>query len=276
MNKSRFHTLPLLVLLTGCNLFGAIDKPSGDAQLLAGARACLDSGDYVCARERYNALSSSMNDIRLSELAFTTMAESQVFSIRDLIDTLGSNRGDGKTFARLAEVIAARGQSAASVRGTLQSTYASASGIGSTELRAFTQFLVALSTFNQVLSSAVGADGLLTPNDIAGTSTTTGASNPCIVAAGTCNADPACAASAGISNTVGDVTDLSTASGWTGAASMGKLQAAASDASIALGNLGGSSSLQGILNSMKELDDLLGAAATDGCKRQVIIQILFP
>ena len=36
----------IALLNSGCNLFGGIDTPSGDAQLLSAARACFDQGDF--------------------------------------------------------------------------------------------------------------------------------------------------------------------------------------------------------------------------------------
>jgi hypothetical protein len=60
----------LLIGLSGCNLFGGIDSPSGDAQIASAARACLDQGDYACALSNYQKLSSADSDITNSESAY--------------------------------------------------------------------------------------------------------------------------------------------------------------------------------------------------------------
>jgi hypothetical protein len=60
--------------LTSCNLWGGIDKPSGDAQLLSAARAAFDNGDFAKALNYYQQLSASDNDVKLAESAFVNLA----------------------------------------------------------------------------------------------------------------------------------------------------------------------------------------------------------
>ena len=75
--------LSLACLLTACNLYGGLSKPANDEQYLVAARACLDRGDYACAKENYQALSTNYNDVRISETGLTTLAETRIFSISD-------------------------------------------------------------------------------------------------------------------------------------------------------------------------------------------------
>jgi hypothetical protein len=278
MTKTFLWIAPLLFSLTACNLYSSMDKPSSDPQRLSAARACLDRADYVCAREQYTALSTNYNDVKLSELALTTMAENQVFSIRDLIDTLGSNRGGASSFALLAETMASRGKTAGSITAALQTSYASLAPITNTDLKAFIQFLTAYAAFNQVMSAAVGADGKLTASDIVLTPAT------CRVATGvTCGTEPACGSPVGsgmVDNTgLGtEPTTFTTAANWGTGASLQKLRLtaiASGDALDALGN----SSYSGILDVMKQLQtipDPTGGAGSAQCTRWAILTTLFP
>jgi len=262
----------MISLLSACNLYSSVDKPKGDPQLLSAARACLDRGDYECAKEYYNQLSDSENDTKLSELAFTEMAETDAFSIRDLITSLGSDRGGGNSFLKIAELMAGRGKTDGDTRAILQSAYASVGGIQNTDLKSFMQFITALGMFNEVLANAVGPDGVLTASDLA--------QNPsaCILGGA-----PACASSSDCDNPgtnlvntiVGDVTSLDSGD-WTSGASLAKLQFAAAAAADALGNLSGSNSYEGILDTMNQLDDLnLPQYSVANCKRMLLLTTLF-
>jgi hypothetical protein len=273
MIQNRLFIFPLVALLTSCNLYGGIDKPKGDAQLLSAARGCLDRGDYVCAKEYYQALSSAQNDVKLSELSLTTMAENNAFSIKDLISSLGNSRGGGASFAMLSETMAARGKTDGATRSLLQQSFASVSGIQNSDLKAFMQFLTALATFNQVLSSAVGADGILTGDDI------TNSASGCIAAgAGGCAAAAACGIPSGsalLNSTGAEVTDMSSNTNWNSPPTLEKLRQSANSAATALSALG-NTSYQGILDIMNQLNNLPDPSIAASCTRYVILTTLFP
>ena len=58
--------------LTSCNLYGGIDHPSGDLQLISAARAAFNQGDYATALSYYQQVSNNSSDIELSESAYVT------------------------------------------------------------------------------------------------------------------------------------------------------------------------------------------------------------
>lgn len=153
--------------MSSCNLWGGIDSPSGDAQLISAARGAFDNGDYVKALEYYQQLSSNNADIRISETALVTMAQEGIFSVQDLVASLGDGRGNGNSLVTIANSIAARGKTAASFRTTLDQQFVNAGAIVNTHLRAYTRFLIAMAMTTQVLASGVGADGVLTAEDLA-------------------------------------------------------------------------------------------------------------
>jgi len=261
----------MISLLSGCNLYSGVDKPKGDPQLLSAARACLDRGDYECAKEYYNQLSDGENDTKLSELAFTEMAETDAFSIRDLITSLGSDRGGGNSFLKIAELMASRGKTDGNTRAILQSAYASVGGIQNTDLKSFMQFITALGMFNEVLANAVGTDGVLTASDLAQNPTA------CASAGAGCALSTDCnnSVGAGIDDGTGEVTSLDSGD-WTSNATLTKLQVAAAAASDALANLSGNNNYEGILETMNQLDDLnLPANSNARCKRMVLLTTLF-
>lgn len=262
--------------LSSCNLLAFMDKPSGDIQLLEAARLCLDKGDYTCARDYYQALSNSYADVKISETSLTTLAENNIFFMSDLFDALGSGAGGPKSLISLAELAASRGKTNATTRTTIQTIFQNESAITDVTLRAYSQLISSLSMFNSILAAAVGANGKLEPGNIA--------SNPSTCAAGltTCSQASLCVCAA---CGVGNVTTLTADAGgtdaavtmdssalWTSDPSYNKLSAAASKADAAITTL--TSTGGGMLASLQQLS-ALGPLGTN-CKRQVLIQILFP
>lgn len=71
---SRLSIGASVFLFSSCfslNVFQPFDHPTSDPQLTEAARACLDKGDYSCALQDYEKLSSSSSDVANSEEAFT-------------------------------------------------------------------------------------------------------------------------------------------------------------------------------------------------------------
>src|SRR4051794_31520633 len=98
-------------MLSGCNFFSPLDKPSGDEQLLAAARACFDHGDYECASKYYGELSSSASDQAVSETAFELLAQSGATSSVFIKAVLDGDGNGGKIVTKLANsLISSAGQ----------------------------------------------------------------------------------------------------------------------------------------------------------------------
>jgi hypothetical protein len=240
-------------LLTGCNLFGGLSNPSNDAQYLVAARACLDHGDYDCAFENYKKLSSAYSDTAIAETSLTTLAEQKIFSISDLIGSLGDNLGSAASFAILAEGMAKKSITSGTYRNTIKTIYDNNGAIVDSHLKAFSRFLNALAMFNEVLANAVGADGRLTASDLV--------SVPSCVQ----SAPLTCTAPAGTALTYdgADTTDFtSSAATWAGAATIQKLLAAATETSTQYVALGGHANDQGILNTINLIKALSGSEGT--------------
>lgn len=271
MKNSLFVVLAL-PFIASCNMFEFMDSPSGDAQLTSAARACLDEGKFECAREYYNQLSNSAADVKFSELGLTRLAEAQVFSISDLITTLGSGRGGGNTFTLLANMLATRNKDDAATRVLIQEIYASADSIGSSSLRGYIKFVSAMTMFNSILAYAANGDGEVIGNDLVQNA------DACLNAGlGGCMGTTACdQSSSGLLNNSGsDPTDLATATNWDAEPTLVHLEKASAAADAAMQEMTGSSSgFSGLLGAMNELGNLPGPGQ-ERCKRQVIVQTLF-
>lgn len=88
----RIWLLLLALLVSGCNLYGGIDSPSGDSQLTSAARSCLDQNDYACAMKYYQQLSSAYSDIKNSETAYVVFDQQGA-----TIQAFAAGFGNGKS-----------------------------------------------------------------------------------------------------------------------------------------------------------------------------------
>ncbi len=265
MMKPAFFFIGLLFSLPACNLYSGLSNPANDAQYLSAARGCLDRGDYDCALSNYQKLSDSYIDVRVNETSLTTLAKNNIFSMSDLIGSLGSNRGSGASFATMANDLATRGAATAANRVLIQETYLDNDSITNTKLKAFSKFISALSMFNAVLGAAIPSGGVLSASNIV--------SNP-----SACRSDGSafctqCTAPNGTALTyaAGDTTTLNSATGWSGAATIQKLLDAASKANTQAGIFTGSNTSSGIFQSIQQISTLSGA---EGCVRQSLLTIL--
>ncbi len=276
--------------LSSCNLMSFMDKPSGDFQLLDAARACLDKGDYACARDYYQALSSSYADVKVSETTLTNLAGDNIFFMADLIKSMGTGTGGVNSFISLAETFSSRGKTTGAIRTTIQAEFKNSNSITDTTLRAYMKFITSISMMAQVLSNAVGSDGVLTADDFAVNASTCKAA-----ATAVCAATAACEAPASTNllnvassevaayndnGTSADDTDdtggLYTATDWDTDASLDKLTEAVKRVDSSLSQLSGTSS--GLGSALSTLTALGGGAsiAARRCTRQLLIQQLFP
>jgi hypothetical protein len=64
-----------LSLTSGCNMFSSLSTPTGDEQIISSCRAKFDDGDFQGAIQCYGQVSSSNQDIALSETAYAELAE---------------------------------------------------------------------------------------------------------------------------------------------------------------------------------------------------------
>jgi hypothetical protein len=259
--------LPLV--MSGCNLYGGLSKPSDDNQYLVAARACLDSGDYPCAINNYNALSSQYNDEKVSELGLTLLAQENIFSISDLVASLGDNLGSSASFAFLAVALQQRGVTGGAARTTIKQVYDSDSGItDDTKLLAFSRFIATLAMMNEVLANAVGANGTLTAADIVATPATCNSSNGTDIVA--------CAAPAGTaltydSNDHSAFTNAGTSgtADWSGPATIQKLITAASQTASEFSLFGTGNTNQSLLDAIQQISQYNAGVGTPVAEAQV-------
>lgn len=274
--KRSFLGLTLLLSLSACNLYGGLSKPSNDDQYLLAARACLDHGDYDCALSNYQALSLSYNDIKISETSLTSLASNNIFSMKDLVSSLGTGTGNGISFTLMADLMASRGKTTPATRVIIQQVFSNDAAIASPQLKAFAQFTAALAMFNALLATAVRS-GVLLETDLVDT----GGSNGCTGVA-LCALSTKCDAPSGTNLTYdsADATVMTSAAGWTGSATLQKLIDSASKASAQLNTLSGTSNYTGLMKSIQALAGIsLASGATDQqkdrCTRQALNDILF-
>lgn len=270
MKKHLVATALLTTFFTACNIYEFMDTPSGDAQVLAKARACFDEGDFNCARDYYGKLSSAQNDVRLMEDTLAGLAQDGLFLMSDFISSLGSGNGSGASITTMVNTLAARGKTATSLRESLRQKYNQASAITQTDLRAFTQFIVAYTLFSQVLAQVAGVDAVLSGNDLAlvGNSCKTLSGAACATTPNDCDAPTGI----GVDMSSNNAT-LSSSSGWDDDANIAHVTETVSAMSSAISALTNSQS--GIFNAISVLNTDIGIAG-ENCKRQVLIQALFP
>jgi hypothetical protein len=155
---------------------------------------------------------------------------------------------------------------------TIQAEYAKASSISEPTLKAYMQFITAMTMMNQVLSTAVGADGQLTASDIVTNPSLCRASN-CVVAADCTNSN--LVESAGGSE-IGSFnqTAMDSATNWDSTPSVNKVIGAANVANAASVILFGAGNNNGLGQIFDNLDGL--GASGECLKRKTLINTLFP
>lgn len=150
-----------------CNVFDPIDSPTNDEQMLSAARACFDEGDIECARAWYQKLANTYEDIRQSELAFTTLHEAGVTMEAFII--AGSALNGGTAITRLANRLAP--SAGLSLRNKIYSAYARIPNIADQELRGLVRFVAATALAAEIIAEDAGSDLLIQASDLSSTST---------------------------------------------------------------------------------------------------------
>jgi len=164
---SRSRLYPLLALfalplLSGCNLYGGLGSPSGDAQLLSAARACFDEGDFACALKYYAQLSSVSADQQLSEEAFLTL-DQQGAGMGVFLTAFGNgNGGDGVTSLSSALIPGA----GVARRSAMLQAYVSWHSITSTDLQGLVQFVAGMALASEMLAEGAIGDSVLHKSDL--------------------------------------------------------------------------------------------------------------
>jgi len=265
-----------MISLSSCNMMGFMDKPSGDVQLLDAARACLDKGDFTCARDYYQALSNSYLDVKVSETSLTTLEENNIFFMADLFESLGSGTGGASSVIALAETLAARGITTATNRTTIQSTFQNDLAISDSTLKAYSQFISSVAMLSTLLASSVGADGKLTASDLATNATVCKTKD-----VSSCAAASECDNGGGMldaaASEITEASGIGVATNWDTAVSAVKFRAAANDANNASTTLTGSNG-GGIFGAIKGLGNAPAGndQANARCTRMFILQSFFP
>jgi hypothetical protein len=194
----------------GCNLFGPIDSPSGDAQLISAARACFDQGDITCARELYAQVSANHADISASETAFAILDENGVDMgafVAALASEGGTNAGSS-LLTGLANRLVARAPNEAS-RLALYAAYEKVADIDNAPLRGLVRFVTSAALAAHMLAEnaeTAGDPAVVDQEDLA-----TNPSSCQSAGSGGCAASGGCAPPSGaimaLSGDAFDITD---------------------------------------------------------------------
>jgi hypothetical protein len=254
-------------ILTGCNLYSAFDKPSGDEQILSRARACFDQNDFDCARSYYSQLSSTYADVRASEEAFMILAENGA-TMSAFMETFGSG-GSGQALTELAERMA---PGSITKRQNIQNAYKKFSdyttGSNATDsLRQLVRYVTATALAAEFLAENVPAGGQLTKNRIVTNSACS--ANACNLT-GDANCDKASSSVLGNGNGSGPtiLADLS------GAVTLEHFKAAMSEIYSALSGLAASGGFNtGSMGLADVFNDLsITNAAESRCFRRTLLE----
>lgn len=174
----------LCFILSGCNVFGWLDAPSGDTQLLEAARSCLDRGDFVCARDYYSQVSASFADTVEAEEAYLALDEQGV-SIRVLAQAFFSGSFGTPGLTVLANQISSAGETK---RNAIHAAYLKHLNMTAGSEREFVRFITGLALAAELLAESKGAVSTsdLETDDLATTPSTCMAAGLCTVEA-TCD-----------------------------------------------------------------------------------------
>ena len=271
---SRILLVFSVFFLSSCvNLFDPLDSPSGDAQIMAAARACFDKKDYECARELYGKLTG--NETARAEEAFMIL-DQEGLGTAALVRAVASAEGSsvGTIITKMVEEAAPGAGAAKRIR--LVEAYRKLAEISNPTVRGFVQFVVALSIASELLAeqSGVQADYVFNKVDFAD------GGAACTVSGGGCALDADCAVAtgglaAGVATDGDDLKDpdyTTYGSAVVSAATLSAVQNAIEGAAIGLSNIGVSegSSFQII----QQIGDIgYGPAAAPECYRAAILEL---
>lgn len=173
-------TVISLISLTGCNLFGGLDGPSGDEQLLSAARAAFDQGDYQLAIQLYGELSSANSDVGLSETAYVDLTQAGA-SMKAYATAFGKGEvAIGPAITTFAEGILANGAGQAT-RVAIWQAFNEQQNITDPQLKALVRFLGSLSFAAEILAETSTDGKTITKADLGNGKVTVSGSFPAIL-----------------------------------------------------------------------------------------------
>lgn len=195
-------SLGLALAWSSCNIFGFMDSPSGDAQLLSAARACFNDGDLTCAREYYAQVSGDNASIRESELAFIKLEENGA-GMEAFAYAFGGGFGGAGINRLVTKVWTANATDLSTRRTNIAAVYdaANATNIPDTQMRALVQFAASTAVLGIVFAQQ-STNGILSKSELV--------AGPSGCAAGNCAVVADC--NGGLADTSGTVMASSTPS----------------------------------------------------------------
>lgn len=230
--------------LTSCNLFEPFDSPSSEARLRSQGRACLDSGDYACAREAFTKLQSSNADQAQMGLAIAQIQELGA-GFDEFAQAFGTSPSGGG-LSTLANRMISTGKLSPgkAARLKMYEAYQRVGSISNASLRELLRFLTATALAAEILAEGSGSDRLFTATDLA-----VGGLN---CQFNTCTND-SCDTGTGDLTTSSEAGNIKTTAPNTDSPSLDQLYYAIEEAVLGLTNLGAGTSttqnLQAILST---------------------------
>lgn len=152
-----------LATSSGCNLTGFMDAPSGDAQILAAARACFDRQDYTCALELYGRASGT-GDQATSETAMVIMEQAGMGMV-DFMGAIGAGGAGGTIINSLTRAASTKSPSKAT-RIAIFQAYKKVALISNGSLKGMVRFIVASSLLGELLAEIAPAGQTLRKTDL--------------------------------------------------------------------------------------------------------------
>lgn len=189
MKSQRPLIILLLVLasafVAGCNLFGGLNTPSTDPQLLSAARASFDKGDFASALNFYQKLSSSQTDIANSESAMTVLDQNGV-GMANYISSFGQSTSNvGAAITSMSNMLINRNPNSTlrlGVFGAYQ--YINSTTIKDNSLRGLVRFLTSVGILAELFAEAA-TNGQVHKTDIsAAAGTCTASAGACVTCSG--------------------------------------------------------------------------------------------
>jgi len=165
--KKIVPLLAISIFSISCNIYGFLDNPSGDEQLLSAARACFDDGDLDCARDLYQKLSNNVADVKNSEEAFEILDRNGA-SMSVFIQSFGSGSG-GSGLTTLSNKLTS--QASESTRINIYTAYKKIENISNTSLKGLVRFVTAITLTAELLAEDA-VNGIFDANDLASDATT--------------------------------------------------------------------------------------------------------
>ena len=159
-----------LITFTGCNPYSLVDSPSGDAQILAAARACFDKGDFACASAKYALLSTASNDEKISETAYQTLAQNGATMGEFMNAFVNGASSGGKFLTRLAGALSSG--SGETRRLAIFSAYKTYNQITNTQLQGLVRFLTSAALVAEILGEEAAVSGTVSTSDLVATPST--------------------------------------------------------------------------------------------------------